>query len=140
MIGGTKAARGVEIQFTDALPLLAKESGFLTYVYERESYDARDKLGFLKADAEIALENQELGSAFRDNLRSLKLKSDISDLAGTKSTRTACRFKSSSAITDLPLLLAPARFFPLVEYILPRRGGARSNLDCIRARFLLVAG
>ena len=40
----TKPGRGGEIQLTDALRLLAKESGLLAYVYEGKSYDAGDKL------------------------------------------------------------------------------------------------
>ena len=69
----TKPGRGGEIQLTDALRLLAKESGLLAHVYEGKSYDAGDKLGFLKATVEIGLENREFGAAFRDYLRSLKL-------------------------------------------------------------------
>ncbi len=69
----TKPGRGGEIQLTDALRLLAKEHGLLAYVYEGKSYDAGDKLGFLKATVEIGLENREFGSAFREYLRSLKL-------------------------------------------------------------------
>src|ERR1700726_4744577 len=69
----TKPGRGGEIQLTDALRLLAKEIGLLAYVYEGKSYDAGDKLGFLKATVEIGLENLEFGQEFRDYLRTLKL-------------------------------------------------------------------
>jgi UTP--glucose-1-phosphate uridylyltransferase len=69
----TKPGRGGEIQLTDALRLLAQEMGLLAYVYEGKSYDAGDKLGFLKATVEIGLENQEFGSDFREYLRALKL-------------------------------------------------------------------
>ena len=69
----TQPGRGGEIQLTDALRLLAKESGLLAYVYEGKSYDAGDKLGFLKATVELGLENQEFGAEFRTYLRSLKL-------------------------------------------------------------------
>ena len=62
----TKPGRGGEIQLTDALRLLAKESGLFAYLYEGKSYDAGDKLGFLKATVEIGLENQEFGAEFRD--------------------------------------------------------------------------
>jgi UTP--glucose-1-phosphate uridylyltransferase len=68
-----KPGRGGEIQLTDALCLLAKGSGLLSYVCEGKSYDAGDKLGFLKATVEIGLENQEFGGEFREYLRSLKL-------------------------------------------------------------------
>jgi UTP--glucose-1-phosphate uridylyltransferase len=69
----TKPGRGGEIQLTDALRLLAKESGLLAYVYEGKSYDAGDKLGFLKATVELGLENPEFGADFREYLRTLKL-------------------------------------------------------------------
>lgn len=69
----TKPGRGGEIQLTDALRLLAQENGLLAYVYEGKSYDAGDKLGFLKATVEIGLENQEFGRDFREYLRGLRL-------------------------------------------------------------------
>jgi UTP--glucose-1-phosphate uridylyltransferase len=69
----TKPGRGGEIQLTDALRLLAEESGLYAYVYEGKSYDAGDKLGFLKATVELGLENSEFGGDFRDYLRTLKL-------------------------------------------------------------------
>jgi UTP--glucose-1-phosphate uridylyltransferase len=69
----TKPGRGGEIQLTDALRLLAKESGLFAYIYEGKSYDAGDKLGFLKATVELGLENKEFGKDFRDYLRSLEL-------------------------------------------------------------------
>jgi UTP--glucose-1-phosphate uridylyltransferase len=69
----TKPGRSGEIQLTDALRLLAHESGLNAYVYEGKSYDAGDKLGFLKATVEIGLENQEFGKDFREYLRALKL-------------------------------------------------------------------
>ena len=69
----TKAGRGGEIQLTDGLRLLAQETGLLALTYEGKSYDAGDKLGFLKATVEIALENAEFGEEFRTYLRALKL-------------------------------------------------------------------
>ena len=69
----TKPGRGGEIQLTDALRLLAQEAGLLAYVYEGKSYDAGDKLGFLKANVELGLTNPEFGEEFREYLRNLKL-------------------------------------------------------------------
>jgi UTP--glucose-1-phosphate uridylyltransferase len=69
----TKPGAGNEIQLTDALRLLAREHGLWAYIYEGISYDAGDKLGFLKATVEIALQNPEFGSAFRSYLKTLKL-------------------------------------------------------------------
>ncbi len=69
----TKPGAGNEIQLTDALRILAKEQGLWAYIYDGISYDAGDKLGFLKATVEIALLNPELGAAFRNYLKTLKL-------------------------------------------------------------------
>jgi UTP--glucose-1-phosphate uridylyltransferase len=69
----TKPGAGGEIQLTDAMRLLAKEQGLWAYIYEGISYDAGDKLGFLKATVELALQNKELGSDFRAYLKTLKL-------------------------------------------------------------------
>jgi len=69
----TKPGAGNEIQLTDGLRLLAQEQGLWAYIYEGVSYDAGDKLGFLKATVEIALENSEFGEEFRNYLKTLKL-------------------------------------------------------------------
>jgi len=69
----TKPGAGGEIQLTDALRLLAKEQGLWALIYEGTSYDAGEKLGFLKATVEIALQNKEFGESFRNYLKSLKL-------------------------------------------------------------------
>ena len=69
----TKPGAGNEIQLTDALRILAREQGLWAYIYEGVSYDAGDKLGFLKATVEIALQNPEFGAAFRSYLKTLKL-------------------------------------------------------------------
>jgi UTP--glucose-1-phosphate uridylyltransferase len=69
----TAPGAGGEIQLTDALRILAKEHGLWAYIYDGESYDAGDKLGFLKATVELALQNKEFGEAFRDYLKALKL-------------------------------------------------------------------
>ncbi|MGH9814704.1 MAG: UTP--glucose-1-phosphate uridylyltransferase GalU [Candidatus Acidiferrales bacterium] len=69
----TPPGRGGEIQLTDALRILAQEHGLLALVYEGKSYDAGDKLGFLKATVEMALKNPEFADEFRDYLKSLKL-------------------------------------------------------------------
>ena len=69
----TSPGSGGEIQLTDALRLLASEKGLWALIYEGKSYDAGDKLGFLKATVEMALKNTELGEDFRAYLRTLKL-------------------------------------------------------------------
>src|SRR5258707_9267370 len=69
----TKPGAGNEIQWTDALRILAQEDGLWAYIYDGVSYDAGDKLVFLKATVEIALQNPEFGGDFREYLKNLKL-------------------------------------------------------------------
>jgi len=69
----TKPGAGGEIQLTDAMRILAQERGLWAYIYDGVSYDAGDKLGFLKATVELALLNEELGKDFREYLKTLKL-------------------------------------------------------------------
>jgi len=69
----TEPGAGGEIQLTDAMKILAKEQGLWAYIYDGISYDAGDKLGFLIATVEIALQNKELGEPFRNYLKHLKL-------------------------------------------------------------------
>lgn len=72
-IENTKPGRNGEIQLTDALRMLAKEQGLWAYNYDGSTYDAGDKLGFLRATVEMALKNPELGPSFREYLQGLKL-------------------------------------------------------------------
>jgi len=69
----TKPGAGGEIQLTDAMKILAMEAGLWAYIYEGISYDAGDKLGFLIATVELALQNKELGGGFREYLKGLTL-------------------------------------------------------------------
>jgi UTP--glucose-1-phosphate uridylyltransferase len=69
----TKPGAGGEIQLTDGMRILAKELGLWALIYDGISYDAGEKLGFLKATVEIALQNKEFGEAFRSYLKGLKL-------------------------------------------------------------------
>jgi UTP--glucose-1-phosphate uridylyltransferase len=69
----TPPGRGGEIQLTDGLRLLAKETGLWAYIYQGKTYDAGDKLGFLKATVEMGMMNPEFGAEFRAYLKNLKL-------------------------------------------------------------------
>jgi UTP--glucose-1-phosphate uridylyltransferase len=72
-LSSTVAGAGGEIQLTDGIKrLLAKEPVY-GYVFEGKRYDAGDKLGFLQATVEIALQRKDLGGAFRRYLQSLHL-------------------------------------------------------------------
>lgn len=68
---GTKPGKNGEIQLTDAMTELARSSGLLASGFSARRYDAGDKLGFLQANIELALEHPELKSSLRDYLRSL---------------------------------------------------------------------
>jgi UTP--glucose-1-phosphate uridylyltransferase len=69
----TRTGSGGEIQLTDGIRLLLEQQPVYAYMFEGTRYDAGDKLGFLKATVEFALERSDLGSEFRQYLKSLKL-------------------------------------------------------------------
>jgi UTP--glucose-1-phosphate uridylyltransferase len=60
-----------EIQITNALRLLLKQTPIYGYRFPGKRYDTGNKLGFLKATVEFALRNPELSEDFRQYLRSL---------------------------------------------------------------------
>jgi len=62
-----------EIQLTDGLRHMLQSRPIYGYRFEGRRYDAGDKLGFLKATVEFALRREDLGEAFREYLKSLKL-------------------------------------------------------------------
>ncbi len=64
---------GSEIQLTDGLKHMLRETPLYAYKFEGTRYDAGDKLGFLKATVELALRRPDLGPGFRDYLRALPL-------------------------------------------------------------------
>jgi UTP--glucose-1-phosphate uridylyltransferase len=69
----TGKGSGGEIQLTDALRRLMTKQRVLAYKFNGKRHDAGDKLGFLKATVEFALDNRELGPAFRAYLKSLDI-------------------------------------------------------------------
>ena len=69
----TRSGRSNEIQLTDGIRLLLEQQPVYAYMFEGTRYDAGDKLGFLKATVEFALRRADLGSAFREYLKTLKL-------------------------------------------------------------------
>lgn len=60
-----------EIQLTDALRLMADREGVYAYTFKGTSYDAGNKLGFLKATVEYALRRDDLGHDFKAYLKDL---------------------------------------------------------------------
>ncbi len=65
--------RGGEIQLTDGIAQLIATEGVHAYRYEGKRYDCGSKEGFLEATVEFALRHAEVGTGFRDYLRSLDL-------------------------------------------------------------------
>ena len=67
----TEPGRGGEIQLTDAIALLMEEEPVYGVVFETGRFDAGDKLGYLKANIELALERPDLGPPLLAFLREL---------------------------------------------------------------------
>ncbi len=59
-----KPGKGGEIQLTDALKTLCETQGMYAYEFEGKRYDVGDKLGFLKATVEFALNRDDLKNEF----------------------------------------------------------------------------
>jgi len=72
-IAGVEPGSGGEIQLTDGLKALLQRGPVYAYRFEGTRYDAGDKLGFLKATVEFALQRSDLGEPFREYLKGLKL-------------------------------------------------------------------
>jgi UTP--glucose-1-phosphate uridylyltransferase len=56
ILGNTLPGKGREIQLTDALTELKKTQQLFAYIFEGNRYDLGDKLGYLKANIEFALQ------------------------------------------------------------------------------------
>src|ERR1043166_1421872 len=69
----TRMGSGGEIQLTDGIRLLLEQQPVYAYMFDGTRYDAGDKLGFLKATVEFTLRRSDLGSQFREYLKTLKL-------------------------------------------------------------------
>jgi UTP--glucose-1-phosphate uridylyltransferase len=73
MIENLKPGAGGELQLTDAMKSLLKYEKIYGFVFEGKRYDAGDKLGFLKANVEYALQREDLGPAFKEYLLNLDI-------------------------------------------------------------------
>lgn len=65
LLEGTGQGAGGEIQLTDAIAALLKDEPVLAYQFQGTRYDCGDKLGYLKATVEYALQHPELAEGFR---------------------------------------------------------------------------
>jgi len=73
ILSQTQAGTGGELQLTDGMRQLLKKERIYAYVFEGRRHDTGDKLGFLKATVDFALQREDLGTEFREYLRGLKL-------------------------------------------------------------------
>jgi UTP--glucose-1-phosphate uridylyltransferase len=64
-IGRTKPGSGGEIQLTDAIKLLLASEPVYGYTFTEGRFDAGNKLDYLRATVELALERPDLGPRFR---------------------------------------------------------------------------
>lgn len=70
----TKPGAGGEIQLTDAIAMLIKESVVKAYRFKGKRYDCGSKLGYLEATVELALQHPQLGPDFQAFLTGLDAK------------------------------------------------------------------
>ena len=71
MIAKTPPGRGGEIQITDAMSLLLEKEPILGVVFEDGRYDIGNKLDFLRATVELAVDRPDIGAEFRAYLTAL---------------------------------------------------------------------
>jgi UTP--glucose-1-phosphate uridylyltransferase len=62
----TQPGVGGELQLTDAINLLAQEQAVYAYVFEGGRFDVGNKLDYLKATIELAVDREDIGQDFRD--------------------------------------------------------------------------
>ena len=70
-IENTPPGKGGAIQLTDALRRLRETEAIYAYEFEGKRYDVGDKLGFLKATCEFALDREDLREDFAEYLKEL---------------------------------------------------------------------
>lgn len=71
IIRSLKPGANNEYQFTDALDEEARKNGALAYVFNGTRYDMGDRLGYLKANVEYGLRDEELGEKLKAYLKEL---------------------------------------------------------------------
>jgi UTP--glucose-1-phosphate uridylyltransferase len=68
-LAGTGPGAGGEIQLTDAVRSLLRREKVYAYRFEGRRYDTGDRLGFLRATVELALERPDLAAPFAQFIR-----------------------------------------------------------------------
>ncbi len=67
----TSPGRGGEIQLTDAIALLSEQQAVYAWVFEGGRFDVGNKLEYLKASIELAIDREDLGEGLRAYLADL---------------------------------------------------------------------
>jgi UTP--glucose-1-phosphate uridylyltransferase len=67
----TKPGAGDEIQLTDAINLLAQDQAVYAYVFDGVRFDTGNKIDYLKATVETAIDRDDVGPEFREFLADL---------------------------------------------------------------------
>lgn len=68
-----KPGKGGEIQLTDGIASLMQEERVLAYRFEGKRYDCGSKLGYMKANVELAMRHAAIGDDFIAYLRQLEV-------------------------------------------------------------------
>jgi len=69
----TKPGSGGEIQLTDAIARLLREEVVYAFKISGKRYDCGNKMGYLEATVQYALQHAEVGRDFRNYVASLRL-------------------------------------------------------------------
>ncbi|HBT20543.1 MAG TPA: UTP--glucose-1-phosphate uridylyltransferase [Peptococcaceae bacterium] len=67
----TQPGTGGEVQLTDALKELRKKQSMFAYIFKGKRYDVGDKLGYLIATVEFALDRKDISKDFEGYLKTL---------------------------------------------------------------------
>jgi UTP--glucose-1-phosphate uridylyltransferase len=65
VLAETKPGRGGEIQLTDAIKMLAQREPVYGWTFQNGRFDVGNKLEYLQATVELALEREDIGPRFR---------------------------------------------------------------------------
>lgn len=71
ILGHTQPGKGGEIQLTDALDELAQQEDIFGHFFEGKRFDVGDKLGYLMATIEFALEKEDIGTELKKFLKEM---------------------------------------------------------------------
>jgi len=71
IIENTPRGKGGEIQLTDALKTLSQKRNMYAHNFDGERYDVGNKMGFLRATVEFALNREEFAEEFEEYLKNL---------------------------------------------------------------------